>query len=211
MDISHLTLYVNILIAIAAYVALYQIKVSKDIAEQNAYRESVRFGVDLTRRYLDEYIKASSESFDYREENKIEIVKIPAVLQHFTEEEMLEKIDKQIIRQAYEQHTDIFNNHKELWKLHLYEMNCLESIATPIIAGVANGDSAFTAIGKSFCHSVNFFWFEYSYFRTDDKKEYDSYANTISLYGIWRKKLDKLDLAQSKRNIEKKLEELNNA
>lgn len=163
----------------------------------------------MTQRFLDNYIKAVNESYKYCKDKEIKRVKNITRLEYFTYEEVKTKVNKETFKKAVEQLRDLMNNHSNLFDDYLHEMNCLEAIATPIIAGVADSDTAFTSFGSSFCAGIENNWIYYAFYRNDKAKMEVSYANSIALYNIWKPMLEKHNLESSKKEIEKKLEEIN--
>ena len=124
---------------------------------------------------------------------------------NFTFEEAEAKVSSKILKHAYAQYEEINSNHPILSAYNLDEMNMLEMIANPFVAGVADCDSAFKSIGKSFCFSVESLWFHYISVRLNANRDLNFFSSTIELYDMWKSKIEKNELEFDKFEIDKKL------
>lgn len=204
------SLYLNGFLAIAAWIALRQISIAKSTASNNSRRESIKFATDLVKNYLNDHIKTSNESYDFRKKNSIQYIELPPEVRliKFTREEASKLVPTAIHSSAEKLSNEIWQKHENLSYLILNEQNSLEAIATPFIAGVADSETGFKSIGISFCNSVETLWFEYTSYRSN-ATESNYFSNTIALYDIWKSKLEKYKLEEQRKKLEREIAGLN--
>ena len=203
--IDIINMYANIALAFAAYLALYQIVVTRSTAVNNSKRESIRLASDLIGQYLGSFVSLTHKSYEYEKNNKLLTIWPKQRLINFTFEEAEAKVSSKILKHAYAQYEEINSNHPILSAYNLDEMNMLEMIANPFVAGVADCDSAFKSIGKSFCFSVESLWFHYISVRLNANRDLNFFSSTIELYDMWKSKIEKNELEFDKFEIDKKL------
>ncbi|MFZ2167727.1 MAG: hypothetical protein WAV50_02540 [Minisyncoccia bacterium] len=198
------TLYFNAAIAIAAFLALGQIVVAKETAFNNSKREAVKLATDLVKFYLNDCVDNNRKSLAYKESKNIILAHLPVRLFFFNMEEVAKKVPKDIIKHSYALHKDIWDNHRELSRHMLDEMNDMEVLSSPFVSGVADSETAFKSIGISFCSSVELLWFEYAFYRSFEEDP-NFFSSTISLYNNWKGKMEKRKLEATKLEVEKEI------
>lgn len=160
---------------------------------------------EIISSYLKDYVGVSKKSFDYNQSKKIEIVKTSSRLVKFNLNEAKKVVPIKILRKAFYQFNDISENHKELDDFFLEQMNTLESLSAPLVSGVADSDSAFNSIGRTFCDSVESLWFNYVFYRSFVTDDCNYFPSTIKLYDIWKSKIEKSDLERKRSDVEEQI------
>ena len=91
--------------------------------------------------------------------------------------------------------------------LWLDVLNSMEAFATYFTKGVADEEIAFSSIGRTYCYSVENYFFEIANCRklNDD----DSFQNIIDLYNIWKERLKKIQLTREQEELMLKLLQVN--
>jgi hypothetical protein len=198
-------LYINAMIAIAAYLALRSISLTKENGLLNSKRESIKLATEMVGFYLDKAVSKSNEAYRYMKDKGIKIKSPSTRFTKFTYEEMASKEGEKNTQEFIKFYRDIMQNHPQLHKAMLEDRNCMETFAAPFVSKVADNDVAFQSIGKSFCNSVEFYGLFYSAVRRGDGGEYHYYSNTIKLYNIWKSKFELRDLELSRGQIDEEI------
>ncbi len=86
-------------------------------------------------------------------------------------------------------------------------LNSMEAFATYFTKGVADEEIAFSSIGRTYCYSVENYFFEIADCR--NLKDEHSFQNTIDLYTIWKERLKKIQLTQEQEELMLKLHKVN--
>lgn len=91
--------------------------------------------------------------------------------------------------------------------LWLDVLNSMEAFATYFTKGVADEEIAFSSIGRTYCYSVENYFFEISNCR--NLKDDNSFQNIIDLYTIWKERLKKIQLTKEQEELMLKLHKVN--
>jgi hypothetical protein len=202
------SLCINAAIAIAAFLALGQIAVARKTAHDNSRRESIKLALEIINFFLKDFIEVNAKVAKYFMTHNIKQIQLPVRLTDFSLEEAESLVPKEVMVNAANLSRDIYKNHEELMFLMLDEMNDLEYVSAPFVASVADSDTGFRTIGRSFCHSVESLWFEYLDNKKPGSDECDYYLNTRVLYNRWKSKLEKSELGATKKDLENKLSKI---
>lgn len=85
-------------------------------------------------------------------------------------------------------------------------VNALEAFSMYFTKGVADEDIAFSAVGRTYCHSIEGMFFDIaSCIKEDDS----SFQNMIELYQLWNDRLAKQKLTSEKIALMNKLDSIN--
>lgn len=183
----------GILIAIFAFKGLQQLKIAKDTIAISSKRDAFKLTADEVSLYLNHVIPLF-DALDERIKNE--------KITFFAEAEV--KINEKEIGVNFpkgEKHImDLISIAGEIVKL----LNALESFAIYFISGVASEELAFTSVGTTYCSSVKKI-LPVIVLLNDNKK---NYKNLLKLFYLWNSRLEKLDLLNNKKAIEKKLKSL---
>ena len=83
----------------------------------------------------------------------------------------------------------------------------MESFATYFTKGVADEEIVFSSVGRSYCFTVENYFFEISDCR--NLKEQQSFQNLIDQYKMWKDRLNKIQLTKEQQELRAKLDEIN--
>jgi len=167
-------------------------------------RDAIKTAAEQVKFYMDIIVKHANDASDKLKEIGITRIEIPTT--RFIRQDILDypKIEEII---AYMEKSD------EMVSFDLNILNSLETFSTYFIQKVADETVAFQSVGKSFCHTVEKISFRLSSVR-DIGSESDYFNNTVSLYKLWKNRLDTQDLESQKdilqKELEKKLQEIDN-
>ena len=202
MTTEHASLFIQALIAIAAFVALRQLTLTKEGLITNSRRESIKYASELVTQYLNNIIPVINKL-----DTKLGVMGYttfgkPMRLKFFTREEILSADSD--LKIHFEKSSKLFmTNYDTLADLVLCA-NLIESFATPLIEGVADEKVAFKSVGKTFCDQIERYYALYVFARENGKADFNYYANTISLFALWSNRIRKSNL----RDIEKNTRDL---
>ncbi len=208
--IEKLDLLTQIIIAGCALFALKQINLSKKSFQLNSKRESVRYASELIDYYLNKIIPLSPQgtkeidlaiAATYRGEFNLKSFTIEEIEQAHPEL-------KKHFKETFEREQKRVKANLEQMFPNLKERNSIESFAAPFIAGVADEQIAFTAVGRTFCHTVKDYYSDYCIVRTETDKGFNPYENTIQLYNIWSERIKKHGLKNKEEIIALELKNL---
>lgn len=82
----------------------------------------------------------------------------------------------------------------------------MEAFATYFTKGVADEEIAFSSIGRTYCYSVENYFFEIADCRSLDDEH--SFQNIIDLYKIWKERLKKIQLTKEQEELLLKLHQV---
>jgi hypothetical protein len=170
----------GIVIAVAALLALNQIKVTKRIAKANSRRESVKLAAELCRYFAEDVVPALTVANNNYAQNKFQFLKVAPPLGQppFTLK------DGEIVAH----HFDIKSLQEQLPKdfLVVPYLNTLESFAIPFAAGVADEDIGYRETARPFCQGVQAFMPVIFMLRAQNLGRYES---VVRLYAAWNDRL----------------------
>ncbi len=165
--------------------------------------------VDMTRFYLNDYLDVNTSVYKYKKKNAIKNIEVPTELYDLYFDDFLDSKNIVKIKNAFKNYNDISESHNELSTLFLKEMNMLETFATPFVNDVADDETGFGAVGKSYCSSVESLWFRFAVLRNKKNKQFNHFNNSTQLYKKWSNRIKEYNLIQSMNEINEKLDKLN--
>lgn len=84
--------------------------------------------------------------------------------------------------------------------------NQLEFFSAAMMSGLADEELAFNPLAEAFCEFVEFNYDVYCYTRRSGKDTL--FTHTISLYEMWKERLESLELQKEKRKIDEKMSKI---
>jgi hypothetical protein len=179
-------------IAIAAIYGVKQIYLMKSDINTRAERASKEKAIDATNRYLTNYTKLIGSHTDECLEKDL-----PTGWNGEIGSFNSDSVDKKLGTKQIERIKLIS------W---LPAINELESISAMFMTGVADEETGFKIIGFTFCSTVAS---NYDLIAsTRSKNSVDYWDNIVGLYKVWSKRLERLDLTESKNKLEEKLQNI---
>ena len=85
--------------------------------------------------------------------------------------------------------------------------NTVESFATSFMKGIADEQVIFEAVGPVYCEIIEDFYFFYCHYRRSNPENLAKilpYQNTVNLYCIWKKRIEKIGLETNRKDLAKK-------
>lgn len=166
----------GIAIAIAAFWALEQIRLTKQIARTNARRESVKLAADLCTYYAETVVPKMTLAVEEHNASSLGYLSVTAQPSFVIK-------DGEILNTK-------FNTAKlaegPSHKAGIACVNVLEAFAIPFAAGVADEDIGYRETGISFCRAVTTFMPLMFQLRTTNSGRFES---AVRLYEIWNGRL----------------------
>ncbi|MFA6248488.1 MAG: hypothetical protein WC615_16225 [Mucilaginibacter sp.] len=155
-------------------------------------RDSIKLAAEQVHYYLNTIVGFQDVLNDQLKEADINPLKITTY--EFNYKDIFKQYDAQVVR-----------NYHEKLSPHLVKylkvLNSMETFSTYFIQEVADENVAFEAVGATFCYSVNNYSFVLCIL---SKLEHETFfCNTIKLYNIWSKRLEKKGIQYKKQNLEK--------
>lgn len=171
----------GVIIAILGFAVIIQLKLTKKAIITSSQRQAAELAGKQVEIYSN-VIKDQDEIFLYENEKKIEPKKIIG-LKKFDENE-LEKI---IGKKALIDNKLFLLENLDYTKMISNSLNSMEAFATYFASGIANEEIAFSALGSSFCFSVE----KYSLIICVSRNDKDdlTYNNIVKLYDIWNSRI----------------------
>lgn len=177
-----------------------QIKIARDGLNQaqkqltiNSKRDSIKLSAEQVNFYMDTIVKYSNESFIKYKELGISRVSIKTT--RFIKSDVLSSPN---VKEIHE----FLRRSEEIALLDLKVMNALETFSTYFVQKVADENAAFQAVGASFCDTVETLSLFFSICRFNESTRY---VNTITLYRLWKNRVDRETLESQKKLVEKEL------
>jgi hypothetical protein len=161
--------------------------IQRDIRIRNQ-RAAAEKAIDASDRYLCHFVPVQATNFDERRSRKLSSYNGP--IGDFTPE----SIPKGLFDECHSRLK------LDSW---LPSMNILESIAAGFVAGVADEQTGFRVVGRTFCSAVEECYDIIALCRME--KTNASWTNIVELYWIWRPRLTKTELEAAKKEMECKL------
>ena len=142
--------------------------------------------MEACERYFEQYVPLANKYRDDR--GSIPVYSGP--IGDFTEASLLDEHIGQVV---------------ERYKLLSWTaaLNRLESLSASLCSGVADEQTAFAIMGRSFCSTVEHHYDLLAMSRPDATCPH--YEMTVQLYLLWQPRLDKAALAKAKEELEKDL------
>jgi hypothetical protein len=195
--VENLSLLSGPILTIFAIVGVFQLFQTKKALIITSKRDAANLAAQQIKDYSERIIPLLSEYDFALLSDKIPSIKIE--IGEFNEEYLKEKLGEKKINEIS----------LERIKYIVYQcdaLNSLEAFSTYFTKGVADEQIAYSAIGRTFCYSVENYFFEIS----NHRKESDpTYQNIIELYKLWSERLKKDRLTLEQKEILKKIKNIN--
>lgn len=170
----------GIVIAVAAVWALEQIKLTKQIANKNARRESVKLAAELCKYFAEDVIPSwNRTNEEYRRLNLTFLTVTPPqgqppfvinkgeiVTHHFNAAQLAQEVPRAQFAVDF--------------------LNIMEAFAIPFAAGVADEDIGYQETARPFCQSAQAYMPLLYQLRLQNAGRYES---IVKLYGTWTNRL----------------------
>ncbi len=188
--IENLDLLSGPILAIIGVSAIIQIRLTKKAIITTSKREAANLAAKQIDHYNNNIIPLQDALYDAEIKEKIEKVKID--IGDFNSHTIEKKVGK-------EKTIEIMKSRSKLIIPILRTINSMEAFSTYFIKGVADEEIAFSAVGRTFCNSVEGLYFDIATcINMDDDT---SFQNTIGLYKIWSERLKKHKLSLEREKI----------
>ena len=195
--IENLYLLSGPILTILAVAGVIQIFIARKTLKVNSQRDAANLAAQQIKNYCEQLIPLMTKyDFSLRDE-KIKEVKIE--IGDFNEEYLEQKLGKETVMK-------IRIERMKFLVLYLDVLNNLEAFATYFTKGVADEEIAFSSIGRTYCSSVEGYFFEISDCR--NLKDEHSFQNIIDLYKIWKERLNKIKLTKEQKELLKQINNL---
>ena len=177
-------------LAFLGLAAIMQLRLTKKAIVTSSKREAARLSAKQIDHYNNQIIPLLDDLFRIRLKEKIEDVVIE--VGDFNREAVESKLGK-------EETKKIIVARIKLIIPVLRVINSMEAFSTYFTKGVADEEIAYSAVGRTFCNSIEGLYFDIA---TCLKKDEDSsFQNIIRLYQIWSARLKKEKLYKDKEKI----------
>ena len=174
-------------VAVAAILGLQQLRIMKlDMRTRNE-RAAKEKAVEFADRYMSIYVPLSSKVYDERKAANLPSYGGP--IGDFTAADLL-NLDQKIVRARFALG----------W---LPALNALESIASAFVTGVADEQTGFSIMGRSFCATVAIQYDIICVCRDDDACRH--WESIVSLYCLWSSRLTKAELEAHRARLDEKI------
>jgi hypothetical protein len=167
-------------LAILGFVAIFQLKLTKKAIIVGSKRQAAELASSQIDNYLTNIIKDQDTLFELNQEQKIQRKRFENLVT-FTREEILIQFEDEKALNSYAGKS--MTNLTEI----LGVLNKMESFSTYFTKGVADEEIAFSAVGRTFCHSVEVYSFDISIMRNN--KDNGAFNNIVELYNVWNERL----------------------
>lgn len=188
----------NIIVAICAVFALWQILISKHqlkIERENQKtqleREAQKYAIEQIAYFNNTIIPLENKIFKKLKGKKISFFDNSNILfegNSLRIKAKMSKEDKDKILDVAEEVTSV--------------INALEIYSTVLTSGLANEEFVYQIQGYSYCQTVE----QYLIFIIDDSKGKTKKSSAVNLYFLWKSRLTKEKLISEKKKIERSLE-----
>jgi hypothetical protein len=161
-----------------AFYGLKQLRLTKQIASQNAKRESVKFATERCQYFAETVVPAQLKSVKFYQEQKFTCLKT----QRFRVEkgEIVEhNFDEQRIAICNRELLSISSAFVEF-------LNYLEAFAIPFVAGVADDELGFQETASAFCRFLAEVMIVVATFRSQGPR----FESCVKLYECWNARLE---------------------
>jgi hypothetical protein len=168
----------TLVVAVVAIYGIKQIRLMQTDMKVRADRAAKEKAISLCADYLMEYVKLSNECFRQFQEKKLASYTGP--IGDFSPKSIPVPWLKEHLLKRYEM---------RCWTP---AMNRLESIAAGFTTGVADEETGFAIIGRTFCHTVAEQYDLIAGSRSDQSCQY--WSNIVEIYRTWSPRLTKAEL-----------------
>jgi len=185
------------ILAILGFAAIIQLRLTKKAIVISSKREAARLAADQIDVYTSKIIPLQNDL--YTAELKENIPKEKIAIGEFSRAAVVAVLGEENLRK------------NEATRLRLVVpllsvINSMEAFSTYFTKGIADEEIAYSAVGRTFCYSVESLYFDIASCITS--KEDKSFQNIVGLYQIWRSRMEKEKLDKAKEDILKKLDEI---
>jgi hypothetical protein len=179
------SLLASIVLAIVGLWGLRQLTLFKEDIRLRNERASKEKAIEYSLRYLTNYVELNNKFYTECENKKLQLYNGPIGV--FSKDSIPPQMREMALKKF-----SLFT-----W---LPCMNELLAIASAFTTGVADEQTGFLIIGRSFCISIQSHYDIISFPR--DNRANDYYQNIVNLYLVWSPRLSKAELEDQKEKIE---------
>ena len=199
--LEQLSSIANIVLALAALLALWQLRLaasqlrlSRSDIQLRSRRESIAIALDQCKRFAHEIVPHTDTV--YRE----------MMARKYPISTDIDPTFPMISKEADPLGAQIWVNEIELRIKIVQMLNELESFAMYFASDLADESVAFTPTAVSFCQTCEYYRFFIGVYRQPDKMKL--YQNLVKLYSIWRPRLERTVLEEQAKLLESKKQKL---
>lgn len=187
--VENLNLLSGPVLTLLATAGVLQLFLTKRALIISSKRDAANLAAQQLKDYCDRIIPTISKySFAIRKEK---LQRINIEIGDFNEKYLIQKLGEVKVQ-------EIRLERMKFIILQLNALNSLEAFATYFTKGIADEQIAFSSVGRTFCFTVELYFFEIA----DHRRENDnSYQNIIDLYKMWEKRLKKERLSKEQEEI----------
>jgi hypothetical protein len=182
----------GIILAFGLWFAYRQLKLIQEDMLIRSRRAASEKALEATLRYFEQYVPKSGALFKARNDKNIPPYK--GSIGDFSFESLTEEQKTVIAKQA----TLVEG---------LPTLNELEFISAFFVSGVADEETGFRIIGRTFCSTVETHYGLIALFRRHKAQAY--WSNIVDLYHLWRPRLTIAELQMASKELEQKMNILN--
>jgi len=187
-DLENLSFTANILLAVTALFGLRQIWLFKKDMRLRNERAAKERAIEYATRYLTRYVELSRIPFSEMQKQKMK--SYDGAIGDFTRSSlptpMTDEIKKRLTLPGQ---LDVNNE--------------LLVIAAAFVTGVADEQTGFEIIGRTFCGAVESGYDTIAFFR--NKKVHNYFEHIVILYRLWSPRLTRDELEEERRKISEKI------
>ena len=177
--IENISLLSGPILAILGFAAVIQLRLTKKSIITASMRQAAELSSKQVEVYNNKIIPLQDKLFLKETELKVEKPQLHN-LEKFLKQEITAQLDAKSIENAINQSIPT------IFQL-LIILNNMEAFSTYFTKGVADEEIAYSAIGRTFCHTIDGYSFDICILREDD--ETSAFNNLIELYKIWNARL----------------------
>lgn len=195
--VENLYLLSGPILTLLATAGVVQLFITRKTLIINSKRDAANLAAQQIKDYSDRIIPRITK-YDYilLKEN-IENIKIE--IGDFNIEYLNQKLGEKKVN-------EILKERLKFVSFWLDVLNPMEAFATYFTKGVADEEIAFSSIGRTYCYSVENYFFEIANCR--NLKDDNSFQNLIDLYKIWKERLKKNQLTKEQEELLVKLHQV---
>jgi hypothetical protein len=183
-------------VAVAAFIGLKQLRISKQTSQLAATRDAYRLAADQCTFYVDRVIPAL---------NRLDAAIATKKVTYFRDSVVT--IEEQMIRVTPPKDSKAINAVIDVASEQMEALNLLSSFALFFVSRVADESVAFSAVGQTYCRSVR----DLLPILAPLSRASNGYAGIVRLFMLWQSRLERQELEAAKTVLEKKLAETSNS
>jgi hypothetical protein len=199
--LEQLSQIANIVLAIAALLALWQlrlaasqIKLSRSDIQLRSRRESIAIALDQCKRFAHEIVPHT------------DLLNKEMMGRKYPLSANVDPTFPFIPKDADPLVVQIWVNEVELRVKIVQLLNELESFAMYFASELADESLAFTPTAATFCYTCEYYRFFIGFYRQPDKMKL--YQNLVKLYSIWKPRVERTVLEEQQKLLESKKQKL---